>query len=179
MGRLKTQRESELSADTLRALESTRINGALAPVYLQIANSEPALRAYLAMEAVLRESELSLREIEAIKLLVSQHNRCDYCLSVHTVKAKGAGIDEAEQVAIRKGELLSDTRLNIIVQVATKLLAQPGTLDPELLHRLREEGVNDQQMVSIALAISTIGFTNMFNHLNDSKAPFAPAPAIE
>ena len=179
MSRLKTRSEHELQDATLDALEVTRMNGALAPVYLEIANSEVALQAYLQMEAALRNSGLTLKEIEAIKLLVSQHNQCDYCLSVHTVKSKAAGIDEQAQLSIRKGESLADARLSAIVATATHLLKHPGTLPMDQLQALRDAGVDERQMVDIALAISTIGFTNLFNHFNDSKPPFAAAPSID
>ena len=179
MSRLKTRSEHELQDATLDALEITRNNGALAPVYLQIANSEAALQAYLQMEAALRASGLSLREVEAVKLLVSQHNQCDYCLSVHSVKSKAAGLSEAEQQTIRKNEALADARLNAIVATAWALLKQPGTLPEQQLNTLRQAGLDDRQLVDIALAISTITFTNLFNHFNDSKPPFAAAPPIE
>lgn len=178
MSRLNTCDESQLQDATLDALEPTRINGALAPVYLQIANSEVALQAYLQMEAALRASGLSLKEIEAIKLAVSQHNQCDYCLSVHTVKSKGAGIDKSDQLSIRRGDTLEDPRLNAIVQVTHHLLKQPGSLPKPMLDMLLRVGVDARQMVDIALAISTISFTNLFNHFNDSQSPFPAAAEL-
>lgn len=179
MARLNTCAEETLQTQTLEALAPTRIKGALAPVYLQIANSEPALQAYLQMEAALRAGGLSTREVEAIKLAVSQHNRCDYCLSVHAVKSRAAGLDDTQQRAIRRGEPLDEPRLDAIVRCTWRLLTQPGSLPAELLEQLREAGVDDRQMVEIALAVSTISFTNWFNHFNDSQAPFAPAPAVD
>ena len=53
------------------------MNGKLADVYLQFANSEPALRAYLQMEHALKQGSLNTREIEAIKLWVSQQTGCE------------------------------------------------------------------------------------------------------
>ncbi len=179
MTRLTIRSEKELQVETLDALEVTRLKGALAPVYLQIANGEAALQAYLHMEAALRVSSLSLREIEAIKLLVSQHNRCDYCLSVHTVKSKAAGLSIEDQLAIRRGDTLEDVRLSTLVSIGTQLLKTPGTLAESVLNNAKEVGIDERQMVDIALAISTITFTNLFNHFNDSKPPFAAAPSID
>jgi len=73
------------------------MSGKIADVYLQFANSEPAIRAYLNMEASLRQSTLSGLEIESIKLLVSQINQCDYCLAIHTMKSRKAGIVTVKQ----------------------------------------------------------------------------------
>ena len=83
MARLITCDESSLSKETLEILEPTRINGKLADVYLQFANSEPALAAYMSMEQKLREGSLPDHELEAIKLLVSQLTECDYLSLIH------------------------------------------------------------------------------------------------
>ncbi len=179
MSHLTIRTEHELKPETLQALEPTRMGGKLAPVYLEIANSESALQAYLQMEEALRASGLSLQELEAIKLLVSQHNQCEYCLSVHTMKARAAGLSAQQQTAIRKSEPLGEARLDAIVSVATHLLKTRRALSPQQISALRSVGLDDRQMVDIALAISTITFTNLFNHFNDSKAPFAPAPPID
>jgi len=77
MHRLKTRTESDLAQPTLDNLEPVRIGGKISDVYLQFANSEGALRTYLQMEATLREGSLSDVELESIKLLVSEKNRCD------------------------------------------------------------------------------------------------------
>jgi len=84
MARLNTTQEQDLNADTLAALESTRQRGRLADVYLQFANSEPAIKAYLTMEQGVRQGSLTEREIEAIKLLVSEINQCEFCIAVHS-----------------------------------------------------------------------------------------------
>jgi len=76
--RLSTCKESALSEATLAALAPVRQNGALAEVYLQFANSEPAIRAYLGMEAALQNGSLDDQELECIKLLVSELTQCEW-----------------------------------------------------------------------------------------------------
>ncbi len=175
MARLSTCKESALSAMTLEALEPTRLNGKLADIYLQFANSEPALRSYLQMEVALREGSLSDYDLEAVKLLISELTQCRYCLSIHTMKARKAGIDPETQLQIRRGDDLADARLNALLRIARTLYSQPGELDQALLDDARQHGVTDEQLLDLTMAMSTIFFTNISNHINSSEATL-PVP---
>jgi AhpD family alkylhydroperoxidase len=178
MARLTTCEESTLSVSTLEALEPTRMNGKLAPVYLQFANSEPALRSYLNMEAALRAGSLSDYELEAIKLLVSELTQCHYCLAMHTMKAGKAGMSKETQLAIRRGDELDDKRINIMMKLVRNLFGKPGTLDQVLLNEARSCGVSDAQLLDLTMAMSTIFFTNITNHINDTEVTLPIPPSV-
>lgn len=177
MSRLATRNESELQPETLDALEPVRMKGRLAEVYLQFANSEHALRTYLQMESCLRESSLSNRELEAVKLWLSQQTECEYCLSIHSFKAAQAGLDESAQLAIRADQKIGDRRIDMILAVAAALFGKPGKLDQALLDNARAAGLSDENLVDLTMAMSTIFFTNITNHINDSRSPLPPAPS--
>lgn len=178
MSRLKTRHELDLQADTLAALAPVRVKDKIADVYLQFANSEQALRAYLTMEVSIREGSLALREVEAIKLWMSQQMNCEYCLSVHSYKARQAGLETEEQLALRQGIPFGDARLECLLQLAEALLHRPGTLDDSLLAKAREHGFTDQNLVDLTMAMSTIFFTNITNHINDSLSSLPRAPSL-
>jgi len=178
VSRLTTRKEAELSAETLDALAPVRMNNKLADVYLQFANSEPALRAYLHMEASIREGSLELREVEALKLWVSQQTGCDYCLSVHSFKAKQAGLDSEVQMAIRRDQGTGDERLDCLLKVALQLFRQPGTLPDSLLEESYAQGFSEENLLDLAMVMSTIFFTNISNHINDSRSSLPPAKPI-
>lgn len=179
VSRLSTLAENELQRETLDALEAVRMNGKLADVYLQFANSEPALRAYLQMEQALAAGSLSGREVEAIKLWVSQQTGCDHCLSIHTFKASRAGFHARQILALRRGEAIGDARIDCLLRLAARLMQVPGKLPDELLQEAREIGIDDGSLVDLTLVISTIYFTNLTNHINDSESPLPPAPSID
>jgi len=155
------------------------MSGKIADVYLQFANSEPAIRAYLNMEASLRQSTLSGLEIESIKLLVSQINQCDYCLAIHTMKSRKAGIDHDMQMAIRSHGQTENSRVDAMLDIVRAFFKKPGPISEELLKNARANGLTDQELVEIAMAVSTIFFTNITNHINNSETTVAAAPAIE
>jgi len=176
--RLSTRVEGELDADTLQALEPVRVKGALAEVYLQFANSEPALRAYLGMESAIRQGSLSLREVECIKLLISELTGCEHCLSIHSMKAKAASVDKQMQLKVRAGESVGEARLDALLTIARQLFHQRGSIPDELLRAARAAEISDQTLVDLTLAMSTIFFTNITNHINDSRSSLPPAPPL-
>ncbi len=178
MARLSTCKESALSAETLAALEPVRLNGRLSEVYLQFANSEVALRAYLVMEQALQAGTLDAAEQECIKLLVSELTQCEHCLSIHSFKSKKAGISEAEQLLIRQGASTGNPQLDVLVTLVLALFRQPGALDQGVLDDARAAGMSDEKLVDICMCMSTIFFTNITNHINHSTSPLPPAPEL-
>ena len=178
MVRLKTRDEHSLQPETLELLGPTRINDKIADVYLQFANSEHALHAYMAMEASLRKSPLSDLEIEAIKLLVSEITACDFCLATHTMKSRKAGLHKDQQIAVRSGKATGNARLDTIVKIASHFFNTQGPLDDTLIAEAREQQLTDEALIDIAMAVSTIFFTNITNHINNTKSTLSPAPAL-
>lgn len=178
MAKLATRDEKSLSAECLEALEPTRMNGKIADVYLQFANSEPALMAYLNMEASLRKSSLSELEIESLKLLVSEINQCDYCLAIHTMKSRKAGIDKDMQMNIRGNRTTSNARVDALLDIVRAFFKQPGPLSDALLSSARVSGLTDQELVETAMAVSTIFFTNITNHINGTEVTAQAAPPV-
>lgn len=163
---------------TAEALEPVKIKGQIADVYLQFANSETALRAYLQMEASLREGSLTTIELEAVKLWVSQQTGCKYCLSVHSFKARQMGLTESQQLALRSDQSTGDARLDAVLQVTRTIYRKSGSMPVSALDEAREAGLSDENLVDLTMAISTIFFTNLTNHINDSVSSLAPAPDI-
>lgn len=155
------------------------MKGQLAPVYLQFANSQPSLRAYLSMEKCLQQGSLHPKEIEAVKLWVSEHTDCRFCLSVHSFKATNAGLSAEQQTAIRRGRSCGDSRIDCLVELAVQLIDKPGVVPDDMLARARSNGLSDENLVDLTMVISTILFTNITNHINDTALSLPPAPKLD
>ncbi|MFK7995607.1 MAG: carboxymuconolactone decarboxylase family protein [Granulosicoccus sp.] len=178
MSRLPIRTASELQPETIQALEPVRLNGKISDVYLQFANSQVALRAYLHMEQSLREGSLTITEIEAVKLWVSQQTGCNYCLSIHSFKAGQAGLSPEKQMAVRAGRSTGDGRVDTLLKVASTVYESPGSIPQALLDEARGVGLTDENLVDLMMAISTVFFTNLTNHINDTQSPLPPAPVL-
>ncbi|MEM9603421.1 MAG: carboxymuconolactone decarboxylase family protein [Pseudomonadota bacterium] len=139
------------------------------PLYRQIGNSPGALAAYLGAEQVLKDGVLSTLDIETVKLVVSGHNRCAFCLKTHRAKAEAAGLAPDDIEAALAGGAMSDARLEAIRVACVQLLCgtELGTVERRALD---DAGIDQAGLVELALAMATIGFTNWFNHINHTPA---------
>jgi uncharacterized peroxidase-related enzyme len=138
-------------------------------------NSPLALEAALALDSALHKGSLSVKEIEVIKLAVSQASGCDYCLAAHTVIGKGAGLKDDEILAARHNTPSGNSKFDALSKFARTLVSTSGTLAIEAVNTVKEVGYSDQQIVDVVLAVSSITFTNLINRINDTPLDF---PAV-
>jgi uncharacterized peroxidase-related enzyme len=151
--------------------------GKVPNAYAEIGSNSPlALDAALKLDAAVGKGSLSRKEIEAVKLAVSEANGCDYCVAAHTLMGRKAGLSDADLLAIRRGDATADERLDVLAAFARALVTSRGTVPAETVSAVKAVGYTDQQIVDAMLAITTITFTNLFNRVNDTVVDF-PVPA--
>jgi uncharacterized peroxidase-related enzyme len=170
------------------ALESA--TGATAEVYAQIkksigrvpnamaaigAHGPEALKAILQAEAVLATSTLSKQDQETIKLVVSAHVGCDYCVAAHSLVGKMAGLTPDTLESIRNGKATGDEKRDALVQFVRTLAKGYGTITDAQFAAIKAAGYTDAQLVDISLAIAVTSFTNTFNRINDTPLDFPSA----
>ncbi len=170
VARLSTRSFDDLEQATQEALAPIVARGPLANVWLEFASSEPALRAYLAMENALDTGTLAPSEIEAIKLRVSTLNSCAFCVAIHRKKARAAGLSSQAIKASQEGEPTGDERIDAMLAIVTGFFSAPGKTPDALVSRARVAGIDDAALMDLAMAVSAIFFTNIANHLNDTQA---------
>lgn len=180
MTRLFQQEVNEASGKAAQLFHA--IEGAMGKVPNAFAgigsNSAVALEAALGLDGALRKSSLGGRELETIRLAVSEASGCDYCLAAHTLMASKYGIDAGASIALRRGTPSGDTRLDALAAFARTLVTSRGTAAPETVAQVKAAGYSDAQIVDTLLAISAITFTNLFNRVNDTVVDFPPAPVL-
>lgn len=138
-------------------------------------NSVVALKAALGLDAALRETSLSAREIEVIKLAVSATVGCDYCVAAHTLMGKKAGLNRESLRSIRSGAASGNATDDALADFARVLVSTTGTVPAAVLDAVKAAGYTDAQVVDTMLAIASITFTNLVNRVNDTVVDF-PAP---
>lgn len=157
------------------------IKGAVGMVpngYAGIGNNSPvALEAALHVDGALRKGSLNAKELEVIRLAVSQHAACDYCLAAHAVFARKAGLSAGAIAAARHADAGdADPRHAALASFVRALIAGSGAVPQPAIDAVRAAGYTDAQIVDTLLAISSITFTNLFNRVNDTVLDFPPAP---
>lgn len=151
--------------------------GKVPNAYATIGSNSPlALEAALNLDGALRTSSLSAKEIEVVKLVVSQVAQCDYCLAAHTLAGKGAGLGAEAMLVLRHGQASGDDRFDALAAFARSVVTTSGTVASDVLDAIRQAGFSDTQLIEILLAVTSISFTNMVNRLNDTTLDFPAAP---
>ena len=141
--------------------------GALAPA---------ALKSILAADSVLAAGTLSKKDLETIKILVSEIAGCDYCVAAHTTLGKMSGLSHETMRQIRAGQPTGDATRDALVRFVGKLQRSSGTISRNDFEAIKAAGYSDAQLVDISLAIAVTVFTNVFNRINDTDVDF---PAVQ
>jgi AhpD family alkylhydroperoxidase len=177
MSRLFTQPASEATGHAAQLF--TAIKGAIGKVpnaYLGIGSNSPlALEAALNLDGALRKSSLSAKEIEVVKLAVSQDAGCDYCLAAHTLMGGKAGLSGDAILGVRHGQPSGDARLDALAAFVHSVVTTSGDVAGNVVVAVKEAGYSDAQIVDTLLAITAITFTNLFNRVNVTEIDFPRA----
>lgn len=178
MSRLHTIPVAEATgelADLFAAIK--KAFGKVPNAYATLGSNSPALlEQLLRTNAVLTDkSQLSRRELEAINLAVSESSGCDYCLAAHTLAGKAAGYSQDQMLALRRGHLADDRKVDALIHFARSLVTTTGTLPAQALEAVRNAGYADREIVEAIGAISAILMTNMLNRVNDTTLDFPRA----
>lgn len=153
--------KEQLSAESQTILESVEKKmGKIPNLYATIGYSSSALKAMLETEASLsHDSSFSAKEREAINLIVSQVNNCDYCLAAHTMLAKMKGFSDEDTIALRKAEY-SDAKLNSVLKLAKSISSNKGAADDSASQNFFEAGYDEKALVELNALIALRSFTN-------------------
>lgn len=143
-----------------------------------LANSPAVLQAFMEYDRLLDEGgTLSLQEKEAIALAAAQCNDSPYCLGVHSMISKMAGIAERDALAFREGTP-GDPKLRALCGFVKKALESRGGVLAEDLQALRAAGYTDGQLVEIHAQLLKQVWTNYFTRAFGLELDVPPAPAL-
>ncbi len=152
--------------------------GQVPNLYATIGYSDHALKGMLDFEASLYASRLFTgKEKEAINLIVSQVNECEYCLASHTALAVKRGYSLEETVAIRKAEA-SDPKLNSALRLAKALTENKGKANQQLLDAFFDAGYQEGALMDLIGIVALRSFTNYVYSSTKIPVDFPLAPSI-
>ena len=177
MTRLHTAPVAEATGSAAELFVAIKAAAGMVPqAYIDIGSNSPAaLEAALHLDAALRRSSLPAQDAELVKLVVSEVNRCDYCLAAHTLLGKKTGLTAERILAVRRGLDTGDARVDALAAFVRQLAEGSGTLPAHALAAIQAAGYSDAQIVDIVLAMTAITLTNLFNRVNDTAIDFPPA----
>ena len=138
----------------------TAILGTVPNLYAGFAWSENALTTYLALEG--SKSSLSARQREAIQLIVSQINDCDYGITAHSEIARMNGFTPEEIEEIRRGSAGFDKKLDCMVRLTRNIMNNRDACEDAALGAFYQAGLTKENLVDLVLVI---GYTVIANYL--------------
>jgi len=161
------QRAEMAPANQLVFDRLTSLLGVVPNLYAGFAWSQNALSTFLALEN--SKSSLNARQREAIHLIVSQINACDYCITAYSQIAQLNGFTSKEVDEIRSGRAGFDDKLDAMVRLAKSITENRGACNDELINTFYKTGLTKENLVDIVLVI---GYTVIANYLQALiKAP--------
>lgn len=116
----------------------------------------------LYMTIMFGKSGLSRAEREAIAVVVSASNDCEYCVHHHAEALRRYIKDEEIVNLLMHADGLEtlEPRLSNIVRHAEKLTTAPGAMTEVDLGDLRTEGLSDGDILDITLIVGYFNFVN-------------------
>lgn len=136
-----------------------------------MAHAPAVLEAYLNFSGALARGTLDGKSREAIALAVGQANKCQYCVSAHTLLGKKAGLTDTDVSAARSGEATSPTTA-AAVRLALAINGKSGNVTDSDLVAARNGGLTDAQIAEVVAVTALNLFTNWFNHVTDPQIDF-------
>jgi uncharacterized peroxidase-related enzyme len=142
--------------------EFGRLRGDVPTMALLMARSPAVLRGYLAFGDALDEGTLSPRLREQLALVVSETDRCDYSICIHTAAARALGLADEEIAAAREANA-ADAKTRAALEFAQTVTEYRGEITDEEFARLRHAGYTDVEIVEIVGNVLLHICTDYFN----------------
>jgi AhpD family alkylhydroperoxidase len=133
--------------------------GKLPNLYATMGYSASTLKAFLEFDGAFNNSVFSAKEKEAIFLVVSEVNNCNYCLAAHTMIGKMKGFSVAETMTIRKGHI-ADKKLNAVLELTQSITENKGEAAEGLLEAFFDAGYHEEALIELIGLITAKIFTN-------------------
>ncbi len=135
--------------------------GSIAYVHQSQSLNPEAMMAHLDlyMTLIYKESPLTRIQRELIGVVVSYHNKCDYCVTHHYEALKTQWSDAPEVEKIIEADVLSDED-KAIMNFAKIITLEPHSNSMSNIDELKKHGFNDRAILDIVLVIAYFAFVN-------------------
>ncbi|NOW98702.1 carboxymuconolactone decarboxylase family protein [Mucilaginibacter sp. SG564] len=154
----------------------TKLVGHVPNLFAAFAHSDNALGNYLTLQN--GKSSLRGKEREVVNLVVSQVNKCLYCLSAHTAFGKMQGFTDEQVLEIRKAEISFDPKLDALAKLVKSIAENQGHADQQLVENFYAVGYNEGGLVDVVMAVGDKIITNYLFALTQVPVDWPAVPAL-
>jgi uncharacterized peroxidase-related enzyme len=164
--------EQEVSEKNKRIFEELKgMFGKVPNIFVAFASSENGLENYF--NYLTQKNSLTDREREVVNLVVSQVNRCPYCLSFHSAVAERIGFSSEQILDIRANDIQFDKKLKAIAALAHNIALTKGHIAGAILLDFYEAGYDQGHLVDVVLAVGNITTLNLLYAITNVPIDFS------
>ncbi|HUQ56952.1 peroxidase-related enzyme [Lentzea sp.] len=172
MSRIELTNPDQITDERAETLAQIKGAFGLVPnMFKAVAHSPAALKSMWAQFGALGDGTLGARTGEMIAVAVADRNRCDYCLSAHTMLGKKAGATAEEMSDAQSGKS-DDPRTAAVLTFATALIEKRGQIADSDLQAARDAGLTQEEIVETVAHVALNVFTNYINVALDVPVDF-------
>lgn len=151
--------------------------GHIPNLYLSMMHSQYAFSTFYHFHG--RKTSLTLKEREAVSLVVAQCNGSRYCLSAHTMIAKLNGFSDEEIIQLRNGKADFNKKLNALVQLVKALAKNSGQNVINQLSTFFDVGYTTGQLMDTLQSIGENYISNLTAKTLQVPIDFPLAPELD
>lgn len=149
--------------------------GTVPNMFKAIGTSSAALESMWTSFKALGKGTLDPKLTEQLAVHIADLNRCQYCLSAHTVLGTNAGAT-AEEMASAQGGESNDPKTQAALNFARKMVTERGMLSSLDVDQIRAAGFSDEQIAELLAHVTLNIFTNYTNVVFDVPVDFPLVP---
>ncbi|MCP1313890.1 MULTISPECIES: peroxidase-related enzyme [unclassified Halomonas] len=150
------------------ALKETPSNTKISDYVLVLAHDPESLRIRTSLfnGIMYDKGGLSRQERELGAVAASVVNRCIYCAAVHAHRYNNIVGSEAvmKDIFLRGKDAELDERTRAILRFGMRLSETPPQVDQDDIQRLRDVGLDDQEILDLTLSTTLFGWANRLMH---------------
>lgn len=154
----------------------TKMIGHVPNLFATFAHSDNALSNYLTLQN--GKSSLRGKEREVVNLVVSQVNKCLYCLSAHTAIGKMQGFTNEQVLEIRRAEISFDPKLDALAKLVKSIAENQGHADHQFVENFYAAGYNEGSLVDVVMAVGDKIITNYLFALTQVPIDWPAVPEL-
>jgi len=178
MSRFKVPSFDEVAPEAQTTFEGLKkLSGKVPNLYATIGYSANALNSYLAFVQAQAKGTFHAKDREAIYLIVSELNGCEYCLAAHTVGAMKNGWTEDQTLLLRSGDI-EEGSWPILFKVIKSVIANKGEVEDKILNAYFAAGNTEKNLMDLMVLINIMSFTNYVYRLIKVPIDYSPAKKI-
>jgi uncharacterized peroxidase-related enzyme len=153
--------DDEVKAEAKEIFEQIKKSTGSVPKWMRVmANCEDTLFGFFTLfKSVMDDSPTEKLLKWKIAYVVSEANKCEYCVSVSTLQLKNLGLAESDIHNIDKA---CNEKECIALEYAKAATDHAYKIDPQVIQNLKEN-FSDSQIVEITSVVGLFSFINRFN----------------